>query len=186
MPRGSPGPHRRRTPPTRRCGPPAEALVRGTHVRTLQALPARLVRTHRRGTDRLRAAWRARWWDLPRLRDAWLRARRTTPRSRRCRAMPPGQPHRMRAERSRGAHGRGRLDMPRGVPGIPARAPADPPSPCPVRQLSQLLLYASARPRRTGRVMTCVSDDDLLAFVEGRLAPQRVSEVEAHLLVCDA
>jgi len=34
--------------------------------------------------------------------------------------------------------------------------------------------------------MTCVSDDDLLAFVEGRLAPQRVSEVEAHLLVCDA
>jgi eukaryotic-like serine/threonine-protein kinase len=33
--------------------------------------------------------------------------------------------------------------------------------------------------------MICVSNDDLLAFVEGRLPPQRVSEVEAHLLVCD-
>ncbi len=34
--------------------------------------------------------------------------------------------------------------------------------------------------------MTCVSDDDLLAFVEGRLPPQRVPEMEAHLLVCGA
>src|ERR1700687_4831409 len=109
-----------------------------------------------------------------------------TPRSRRCRAMPPGQPRRTRAERSRRAHGRRPLEMPRGVPGTPARAPPDPPSLCPVRQMSQLLLYASARPKRTGRVMTCVSDDDLLAFVEGRLPPQCASEVEAHLLVCDA